>query len=683
MVDTATEIDPPGTTPEDTAQKWNVKYNTARLARMNFERKWYTYLAFVQGKQYISWSFADSPLTLGRIIEPINPSNRVRIVINRTRKIMRKELAKINKEQVRGFVTPSSTDANSVSSSRAAEQIAKYLTIQLTLARVFKQADWWMLLCGTSFIKDYYDDHITFGVMKQQQFDPMTGQPVDSVTVPAKGGPVVEVVSPFHILVPNLDEPDIQKQEWVMHISMKTTDWVKERFNVDVGEGVSVASDTIESKLMNIQGMTSENSRARAVEVREIWIKPCLKYPKGGRITCTQDRILETLDEFPYEHTEYPFTKRTYIENSIFYGVTLIEDLLPVQVEYNRTRSQIVEDKNRMGRPQLAIEQGSVIGGTKTIKGVAGDIIEYRMGSRVPEPIPIAGLPTYIIDHVNRLRQEMDELASQEGNDSNNLPSGITAATAIAYLQENQDALIMDTLRDKEIAWQSVLRHLLGYIGQYWDGQRLVTVSGENGTFESFLFGKSDLSGQTNWTAVVGSATPQSYSAKQAQIMELMKGGFVPVAEGLQYLELGDTARLYEGLQVDKREAEKENIRMRNGVYVKVELWQEHLEHIICHDNVRKREEYEAWDQNSQAMIKYHTTLHMIQFINETAPNLMQQIQPLMPPEWTQAAMSGQIPQVPEALELALRGAINMLTMAPAPGGPAPGGPPPTTPEAY
>ena len=58
---------------------------------------------------------------------------------------MRKEHAKINKEQVRGFVVPNNTDDNSQAASRAAEQLASYLTDELKLARTFKRADWWML----------------------------------------------------------------------------------------------------------------------------------------------------------------------------------------------------------------------------------------------------------------------------------------------------------------------------------------------------------------------------------------------------------------------------------------------------------------------------------------------------------------------------------------------------------
>jgi len=655
----------------DSAENWNAQYQRARMARMNFERRWYTYLAFVSGKQYIQWNYESTPMATGRMIEPLNPGNRVRLVINKTRRIMRKELAKINKEQIRGYVTPSNTDDDSVAAARGAEQLGDYLTDELRLAWRFKQADWWMLICGTSFMKFYYDEDIRMGHALQQVPGPM-GQPIEQL-VPQNGGPVVEVVDPFHILVPNLDEQDLERQEWVMHVTMKSPDWVKQRFDVAM-EGVSVTTNTLESRLMSIQGMTTEADRAKAVEIREIWIKPCLKHPEGALITSTQDRILEVLDEYPYTHGKYPFVKRTYIENSIFYGATLVEDLMPLQVEYNRTRSQIVEDKNRMGRPMLAVERGSI--NIKALRGAAGDVVEYLPGSREPKPVPLAGLPPYIIDHVNRISVEMAELASQDDSGQNSLPAGVTAATAIAYLQESQDALVMDTLRDKEIAWELGLQQLLALVGQYWDSQRLVTVSGKNSNFETFLFSQSDLAGQTNWRAVIGSATPQSYSAKQAQIMELMKMGAIAVPEGLEYLDMGDTARLYEGMQIDKREAQKEDIRIGNGIPVPVEIWQEHLVHLQNHDDACKREEYESWTDEAKAMMANHRVRHMEMFLQEVGwsgpqdPQGMQMYAQLIQARTQSMQMSNQqgtqYAQVDPQYEMTLRSAIAHLTMAPA-----------------
>ena len=163
--------------------------------------------------------------------------------------------------------------------------------------------------------------------------------------------------------------------------------------------------------------------------------------------------------------------------------------------------------------------------------------------------------------------------------------------------------------------------------------------------------------------------------------------GAISVPDGLEYMDMGDTARLYEGMQVDKREAQKENIRMGNNVQTPVEKWQEHLIHLHAHDDIRKREEYESWDMNAKQLMTYHALMHMEMFLQEvgfTAPigpdgmpdPMFMQLQQQQMQAMQQAQAAGQTPQVNPSYEMALRREITKLTMAP-PGQPAAGTLPP------
>src|SRR4029077_2534029 len=260
---------------------------------------------------------------------------------------------------------------------------------------------------------------------------------------------------------------------------------------------------TVESRLMTVMGMTDQQSKQKGVEVKEVWIKPGdSKYPEGLHLVYVKNKILQA-EPYPYEHGEFPFTRRQYIESGMFYAASLIEDLIPMQLEYNRTRSQIIEDKNKMAKPMLSAVEGSI--SPRKIRNVPGEIILHKPGTQPPQPIPLVGLPQYVTEHMNILRNEMNELASQQSDDRQ-LPPGVTAATAIAYLQEDASSMVMDTIRDKEEGWQRVIQHFLSYIGQYWDAQHMVKTVGQNENFEAFNFSQSDLNGQTDWRVVPGSA---------------------------------------------------------------------------------------------------------------------------------------------------------------------------------
>jgi hypothetical protein len=269
----------------------------------------------------------------------------------------------------------------------------------------------------------------------------------------------------------------------------------------------------------------------------------------------------------------------------------------------------------------------------------------------------------------------MDELASQQTQDGKQLPPGVTAATAIAYLQEDESSLVMDTIRDKEKGWQKVIQHCLSYVGQYWDAEHMVKTVGANENFEAFNFSQSDLNGQTDWRVVPGSATPRSYPAQQAQIMELLKMGVVPAPMALNSLDLGDTDRLYEEMQVDVREADLENAKMAQMVPQPVGNYQEHLQHIMRHDFYRKGQEATQNNEQMDMLFNNHTFIHIIYYLLESNP----MFQLPWPPQMIAAIRQFQMP-ADDAIMLQARGllhaaATGMLNPVPPAGGPEPASP--------
>lgn len=585
-----------------TIEKWNVEINKAKRARVPFEREWYLNIAFISGRQWVQWDASIGANYAGQLVERKIPDGRVRVTVNLTRKLINMQHSKLCKERVRGYISPATPDDEDIAAARAGEKLNDYLIELTKLSDRLNRADWWMLSTGTGFVKDWYNPDISMSGEAQE--DPMTGEKVPSKVF---GAPVVETVSPFHILVPNLDEPDLDNQEWVCHVTVKTAKAIQEQWKVHVEGEENLASTTVEAKLQSAQGFKASENK-RGMEVKELWVKPCTDYPDGMVLTWTKDRILSFLPAWPYSHGEYPFAKRQFIETGRFYGESTVTDLRPLQVEYNKTRSQIIEDKNLMARPMMAVQQGSV--NVNAIKGRAGEMVIYKPGTPPPAPIPMQGIPNYVVEHLKHLQEEMRDIASQQVLEQG-VPSGVTAATAISYIQENQDSILNETLRNKETVYERICRHLLSYVVQYWDAQRQIKVVGENQNFEAFLLGASDLRGNTDWRVVSGSATPQSHAGKQALITELMKMGAIPVDRALQFLDLGDTSRLFEEMQVDVREAERQNLKMSKGVPAETADWQNLLVHIQVHDNYRKREEFDNLDDQIKAIFRHHVFMDM------------------------------------------------------------------------
>lgn len=598
--------------PEKLIQEWQSKYNSAKTARLPFERQWHLNMAFYLGKHWVTWN-TDSITPTARLVEPVSSKRRTRLTVNYCRLICRKELAKMNKSRIRGFIASSTSDDDDIAASRAGDKLAEYFQFRTKLARVMKTADFWCTVYGTSFVKHYYDP-MELGPdgpvplidpNNQQVMDPRTGQPV-MTKQPMPGMPKAVAISPFNILVPNIDETEIENQEWVMHCVVMTAKQIFDAYGVEVDEEGEVANSTADSRQQSAYG-NQQNVRRRGVEVKEVWAKPNKQFPEGLWFVFAGDKVLKFEPAWPYMHKEYPFSKRYFIETGRFYGECTLTDLIPLNIEYNASRSQLIDNRNISSRPAILSPRGAI--DVRKYNNNPGGIIEYRPGLNPPTALSPPQAPNYIMPLFEMLNNEVKEISSQfEGN----VPNGVEAAAAISYLMENQDSVLEDTLRDKEEVWQKIITQFLSYAIQYWDGQRIVRVVGRNQNFEAFTLKGADLRSNTDFRVEVGSATPESRSAKQAKITELMKMGVVLPEKGLQYMELGDTAKLYEEMQIDVRQSERENLKMSQGVPIDIHPYDDHMIHIREHDNYRKREEFENADENVQAMFGNHVIRHLM-----------------------------------------------------------------------
>lgn len=623
--------------------KINGHFTKNKQARLTFERQWYLNLSFYFGKHYVQWAgtsvlgsdFSDS--TFSRLHEPAAPPWRVRLVTNKSRAIVRGEHAKVTKEKPRGFIVPASSDDADRIAAQAAENIFDACWRGLYMNRVLRRASFWTLLCGTSFVKDWFS-------------------PSEIDFAGVKGAIKSEPVSPFNILVPDVQEEELENQAHVIHVIAKSAGWVKDTFGVVV-QPDSYTSGALESSVLMAAGINSSTMPKDHVAVREMHIKPCSEWPKGAVITWTKECILNISESWPFEHGDFPFTKLEHIPTGRFYGESTLVDIIPLQREFNRTRSQLIEAKNRMAKPQLAAPKGSV--DVNKITSEPGLVVEYKPGFAPPQPIPLQNIPSYVIQEYDRIQKDMDDISSQHEVTRGSVPPGVTAATAISYLQEQDDSKLAHTVSSLEEGVERLGKHFLSHVKQFWNAQRKINVIGQNGAFEAYMFSKANIRGNTDFRVEAGSATPVSRAAKQAFIMELVKSEIIPPDKALRYLNMGETAKLYEEMQLDARQAQRENIKLMKKVKV-AGLWpfgpnefDNHQIHKLEHDNFCKTQEFEELDDEIKAAIRSHANAHS-QAISGAAGNPMlandprlQQASSATPTEIPQTAGEQADPNIP------------------------------------
>jgi len=624
------------------------EYTRIKSARRKIENQWYLNMSFYYGRQNAVLAQQEG-LPGVRLTVPKAPYWRSRPVFNKIRPAIRTELAKLTSQKPTVEVIPASSDETDLAGAEAATQLWDAMYRQLKIQSTLREAAWWTLITGCGYVKTIYDP---------------SAPDTLAVGEGIKGAINVIAETPFNVFVPDFRQQDLEKQPYLIHATVKSVEWVnqtyKDRLNGEkVVADVKGSDDILSAAFLDLD--SADDIRRDGCLVFEAWIKPgnIALFPEGALITVVGGKVIQASKGIPYENGEYPFAKIDHIPKGQFYSDSTITDLIPVQREYNRTRGQIIEAKNRMAKPQLIAPLGSI--DPSKITTEPGQVILYKPGFAPPQPLPLQPLPAYVIQEIERLNADFDDISGQHEVTRGQVPPGVTAATAISYLQEQDDTKLSHTVESIEQAVEKVARQIITLAVQFWDTRHIIKIVGADNSFNTIVLKGSDLRNSTDIRVESGSALATSKAAKQAFIMDLMKMGFIDPNIGLQLLEMGGVASLYENIKLDESQAQRENIKMQTlnpelfaeyqaimgqldqtmdqdpvtgqfidpntgelisspALPIPVNDFDDHGKHIEVHNKFRKSQTYEALSDETKALFDAHVKAHVEALIQSYMP---------------------------------------------------------------
>ena len=629
-----------------------AEYEKCKSARKSEETDWYLNIAFYNGYQYHDWRTQAGKQGL---VEEPNPASLPRITVNRIEPIIRTEIAKTTSQQPSASVVPSSNDEEDLLSATAGEQVWENIYDQNNFqTEILQKSEWWRAVTGNSFIKSLWDPNIEhYDTVKIE--DPITQQKRIERKLSGKGDVKFEVISPFHLFVPDLSQEDLELQPYVLNVYTKTEQWVKQTFGSvlpkDYVPAKVSASEIQDAALMDLRGV--DTAKPDSVLVIEMWVKPnsVSALPKGGLVTIVDSEIVQLSNTgIPYHHGQYPFAHLHGIQNGKFYRRSVIKSLIPLQREYNRVRSQIIHAKNLMSKPQMMYAEGSV--DPRKITARAGIWIPVRPGFANPQPIPIQPLPNYVLQEVQQLQSDFEDLSGQHQISRGESGNGVTAATAMAYLGERDDSYLTTVFNSIEAAVEKLARQALSLFVQYVEDKRMIKITGDDGSFDAMMLSGADIASGTDIKVESGSALPTSKSARQALVTEWMKMGFIAPEDGLRILEMGMLKQYYNTIKIDENSAQRENLMMKKITeqvaaqyeqqwnagaaageldkidpgtgqplqvppVITVNDWDNHAVHVEVHNRFRKSQAFQLLPDVVKAEFQKHISIHENVLMNQ------------------------------------------------------------------
>jgi hypothetical protein len=616
--------DPKGKKIVDYFRKEYTKSKDAKNWRV---KQWYINMSFERGKQYVAWDSTKSQVAS----LPRGDKNLPRITINRIRPIVRTEISKLTSQKPSAVALPASNEIEDIFAASAATQIWESMYDRLKVGREMRAVARDISVLGLGYLKTYWDESAEY---------------MDN----EKGDVCIDHVSPFNVFVPDLSIVDHEKQPYMLHVYTKPLEWIKSTYGdlIPKDKQPTVIASTEIADVSSALDIRENNSKPDACLIIEAWIKPGTSsmFPKGGYVTIVDDIIVEAcLTGFPSGYTTYPIVKFDHIPSGQYYPACVIDDAIPLQREVNRTRSQRIQAKNMMAKPQVYYREGSL--SVSKINTAPGQYIGVRPGFDFPQSAPMPQLPPYVAEELQALNADLEDISGQHQVSKGGTPPGVEAATAIAYLQERDDSYLAPTFASIEEGLSLVAKLALSLVSEYWTTERTVKIVGSDSSFSAELFKGSDIARGTDIRIESGSALPTSKAAKQALVMDMMKMGMIPPEDGLKLLDITNIKGYSDnkGTRPDELRAQRENIQFKNltdmevmvhyqkwqqgadsgqpemtnpetgmplspPAIIAVNKWDNHAVHIQEHDNFRKSPAYDMLSPTQKAEFNKHINIH-------------------------------------------------------------------------
>lgn len=586
------------------------KFNEADNIKRTYDRRWYENLLFTYGDQWVVWDEKEN-----MYVAPTLPSyiRRTRVVANRIFSVVRSVVSKLAGQKFRVTVIPKKPEDKNL-----AEVCNKILEYVISRHRFDYEIAFDLLVFGKSFVKCV--------------FNPEIGEIIDEGI--KLGDIELHHLTPFEVFIDPL-ATSIYDARYCFVVKIRDIDYVREKYGlVDIEPTGTPVIPMILQRLEIYYGKKPFMPKNMVI-VKEFWSKGTKDYPNGLFCILVNDKLVK-VEENPYkDFSGKPYIPiaecNFFVTNNQLYSTSLVEQLIPLQREYNKLRSEIILHEELMTKPKWLIPNECNVS-KNSITSEPGEKIYYDARGGVPQQIQgVPPSPEYW-QHLGFIKQEFDDLAGIHDVSRGKVPSGVRSYIAIAYLQEQDTSLLAVTRENMAEMYKRLGYMILQQAKQFYIEDRILTIVRSINDYEVFKFNKASLTdlSEGNIEIVIGSSMPESMVARQQFILSLYQAGLIPNPQkvlellGLPGIEIAEDTKL------DERNANMENEIMRSGVYVEVNKADNHQIHLQVHTNFMKTTEYRMLPPEVKQLFDNHTDTHqkLVNLQMMTMQQFMERLQP-------------------------------------------------------
>lgn len=242
----------------------------------------------------------------------------------------------------------------------------------------------------------------------------------------------------------------------------------------------------------------------------------------------------EGADEFlvdpvamPYAYG-HPFVMlRNYDIPDHFYPMGDLEAIEPLQLELDKTRSQLMNDRKRYARKYLYHERSFGPAGREALESEDDGrfvpvIDENKPLNQVVMPLPQVPVAPEIYNYSNIIQNDINTVSGISEYARGAMPEIRRTATEASIIADAANARAADKLAIIEISIAQVAKRVVQLMQQFMTGEAMARVADAGGEDLFIPYGREEIVGEYDFVVQAGSTQPMNDTIRRQQAVSLL-----------------------------------------------------------------------------------------------------------------------------------------------------------------
>jgi hypothetical protein len=354
----------------------------------------------------------------------------------------------------------------------------------------------------------------------------MASVPLTTMAV-VEDQPFIERVSPYDIYI-DPEATCIEDAQWIAQRITRPLDEAKKdkRYKASVRKNLS--ADSMLNPMYAPSDREEQNQYLAGVVERTVL------YEFYDIVNNTMSVVPQSGDEFlvdpmpmPYAYGQPFVMLRNYDVPDLFYPMGDLEAIESLQLELDKTRSQLMNARKRYARKYLYHERSFGPEGREALESeddgrLVPVVDENKPLSEIVVPMPQIPLSPEIYNLSAIIEQDINTVSGVSEYARGSMPEIRRTATEASIIADAQNARAADKLAIVEIGIGHLARRVIQLMQQYMTGEQMAQVSAAGGETLFVPFARDDIVGEYDFSVEGGSTQPMNETIRKQQAVSLM-----------------------------------------------------------------------------------------------------------------------------------------------------------------